>query len=290
MHLLTSPAMATEVVQRTERMTLSAHMLSRARRGVLDMLHTHELCLHALSEPDVHALRLAARHLQPLLQVLHVELPKDRMLAKAIDQVRAVLHHTSALREHQVYRLAVLGLQASAPLRNMLERAAVRKERSAAERLHKQLRKFDRERLVRLAARVWPRTSPAADRRALQRAVMQRRSHMHQRIAALSAEDPNALHKARVAVKRYRYMVETFAPYLPDMKSAQRTALKRHQAQLGRWHDERIMADRLLSEADQLPPAQRRACLELATDKATWCAQEQERLCASLRRVFHPAS
>lgn len=262
--------MDTKVLTPAKRTDMNAHTRMHLRRRVLDLLFCHEGCIHAPTGTEVHAVRLAARHLQPLLQLLKVLVPGDRMIARATEQVRGVLHHTSAARETHVYRKAVGMLPVPAALRNALGRAALRKELSAAEAMRKRLGRLDREGLVRLAARTWPRTTPAAYRRALKRAVAQGWERLQRRIAELRAGEAKALHKARVALKRFRYLVDAFAPYLPDMHPGRRTALKRYQARLGRWHDEQILADRLRVAARRVPPRHRQRCLQLAKAKAIW--------------------
>lgn len=251
----------------------------------MDLLDAHDQCSQTLTEPNVHAVRLAARHLQPVLLVWRTRSPEDRSVARAVKQVRQVLATTTNLRELQVFRLAVASLQAPPSLKRVLDRASAGQERALVARTAARLRKLDRKSLIRIAAQGWSHSPASADRRALQRALAGRRSRLMERIAELRATDPKTVHRVRIALKRYRYLVDLFAAYLPATVSAQLHRLERLQRRLGQWHDEWVLSDRLLSEATQVPPALHRKCLEQATTKATWCAAEQHRLCTALHRL-----
>lgn len=266
------------------RPAFQAHVLPALRRRILDLLAAHDQCMEGLTEPNVHAVRVAARHLQPILTVLHSLMPGERIVRRAERQVRLVLRSTTALREVQMLRKSLADLATPTALRRALDHDLTGQESTLAVRTHARLHEVDHEALIRLAARRWPGITEATARRALDRAVAKRRKRLLQAVTSLRANEPQTLHRARIALKRYRYLVTLFAPLLPSAAAGGSGRLEQLQARLGLWHDEWVLSDRLLAVANGMPTVAHRRCLELATAKATWCTAEQRRLCALLHR------
>src|SRR5215472_8670210 len=67
--------------------------------------------------------------------------------------------------------------------------------------------------------------------------------------------DPDAVHDARVAVRRLRSTLRTFRPLLPaaDLDSI-RAELRWLGASLGQVRDAQVMSDRLIAAVDAEPP------------------------------------
>ena len=160
-------------------------------------------------------------------------------------------------------------------------------ERSMMKHTAGRLARIDLAVLMDLGARSWEPRSTADARRALQHALRHRSGRLHAMAGKLHPDDPRSLHKARIALKRYRYLVEAFAAYLPPIVLSKRVPLKRIQQRLGRWLDERVLAEWLLHNGARLTGNWAQRCGEMADARIRWCTIEQERLISRLKTIVH---
>jgi CHAD domain-containing protein len=227
---------------RSANLSFATHALARSLRRVRT---EQALAADDLSPNPVHDLRVAVRRCRSLAEVFS-ELnphPKWRHLRNAC---KDLLQGLAELRDTQVMEDWVrrLGLEkgpAGAALTSSLE-VERRHARRAARR---SLANFSGKRWKR-----WSRTLPERAERisvseahfarlALRRLAKARERERHWRLS----RGRQAAHHLRVALKRFRYLVESF---LPEQKTAWNLDLKRLQASLGDIHDLDVLRRRIL--------------------------------------------
>jgi CHAD domain-containing protein len=194
------------------------------------------------SGPDddaVHDLRVALRRTRTVLEIGRPAFGRFHA-----DQVRRALRDlqraSGALRDEEV----LLKLLASLRVDHGEEQAWIESRKRRENRLRGALRRMvrageiDRGRTLLAAMLVFP-IKPSRDkrlakcaRRAVDEALRQVEEHRAARI-----DDAGALHQLRIAYKRLRYTVETFADALPADLVALGQAAARFQGRLGDLHD-----------------------------------------------------
>jgi CHAD domain-containing protein len=203
------------------------------------------LAVDGLAVGPVHDLRVALRRCRSLAEVFsdlnpH---PKWRYLRNAC---KDLLKGLAELRDTQVTEEWVLrlGLEkgpAGAPLTSSLEVERRHARRSA----RRALKNFSAKRWKRWSRRLPERAERISvseahfARLALRRLAQARERERHWR----QSRSRQAAHHLRIALKRFRYLVESF---LPEQRGAWSVDLKRLQGLLGVIHDLDVLRQRLL--------------------------------------------
>jgi CHAD domain-containing protein len=194
---------------------------------------------HETDDEAVHDLRVALRRMRTVL-----EIGRDVLGPFHADEVRRALRDvqraTGALRDEEVLLALLASLGVEAPdvaawlegrrrRERRLRRALVRLLQSGALGGGRQL----------LSALLAFRIKPSRDKRVqkyARRAVEGARREVDRRRGA-RPDDPEALHRLRIAYKRLRYTVETFADVLPEDVAVLAQGAARMQSRLGDLHD-----------------------------------------------------
>ena len=147
---------------------------------------------------------------------------------------------SGALRDEEVLLDLVSSLGVDLPEVEGWLGARRRREHRLRGALRRKLREGELERGRRLlGALVAFRVKPGRDRRLTKfarRAVEDARREVDRRRGA-AVDSPEGLHRLRIAYKRLRYTVETFATVLPDNLTALAQPAARFQGRLGQLHD-----------------------------------------------------
>jgi CHAD domain-containing protein len=194
---------------------------------------------HETDDEAVHDLRVAMRRMRTVL-----ELGRDVLGPFHADEVRRALRDvqraTGDLRDEEVLLALLASLGVEHPdvaawldgrrrRERRLRRALVRLVQSGALAGGRHL----------LSALLAFRIKPSRDKRVhkyARRAVERARREVDRRRGA-RLDDPDALHQLRIAYKRLRYTVETFADVLPEDLAAIAQGAARMQSRLGDLHD-----------------------------------------------------
>ena len=210
----------------------------------------------------VHDLRVALRRTRTVLEIgrsVFGRFHSDEVRRALRDVQRA----TGALRDEEVLLDLMESLHVEAPVvAEWLEirRRRERRLRRALVRLV-EAGELDRGRRL-LEALLAFRVDPSRDRRlakfARRSATAARRRVDRRRIARV--DDPLALHQLRIAYKRLRYVVETFAEALPGDLTALAQPAARMQNRLGSVHDVDVAVG-CIGRARSLPLETRRELL-----------------------------
>jgi CHAD domain-containing protein len=202
-----------------------------------------------MSVESVHEVRVAARRL--LAQCALVEtLGQDADLARARVRLKKFLSGLSECRDVQVQQELYAawcdrfpGLE---PVRRHLRKRERRLARSAARRV----RRFKARKVKVWLALVDQRCRfPDQDRkcqRRLSARVMSKARLTFQEVSrlvvAVEGDDAEGVHRARVAFKRFRYVVEALSPEWTGRPRRELRRLARFQRQMGRIQDLRVAA------------------------------------------------
>lgn len=254
-----------------------------ARARLRRVLEAAPLADQPCDDEALHDFRVSLRRLRAWLAAFRSEL-EDTVGRGSYRRLRRAADATGHARDLEVQvawlsaptlRLGPLAAGAAAYLADRLRADQTTAEREAidvvAERLPRAARKLDRQ-LKRFEVRVAPdlRKQEPSVQAVLGGRLGEALGELRTALIVVTAPDQvTEAHRARLAVKRLRYLVETLAPAHRGADRAART-LARLQDALGRLHDRHVLLA-LVQEAPALPregdprPPTRRAYLALAS-------------------------
>jgi CHAD domain-containing protein len=227
----------------------------------------------------VHDLRVVLRRTRTALEV-----GRPVLGAFHADEVRRSLRDvqraTGALRDEEVLLELVGSLVLDRPDVQAWMAARRRRERTLRSALRRMVREGELERGHRmLEALLAFRVDPSHDKRLTKfarRVVDDARREVERRRAA-RLEDPESMHRLRIAYKRLRYTAETFATCLPADLVGLAQPAARLQSRIGELHDVDV-AIACVRRARSLQEAGRSALLaaltRLRAQRAAACEEE----------------
>jgi len=213
---------------------------------------------HHLHSETVHDLRVALRRCRSLADGFR-QIDPDKSWKKMRRQGSALFDSLGELRDCHVmqYWVEKLGEEAD-PVMERLATHCKQQEKIFEQHAKQALEAFDSKRwdslavvLSRRSARLQPGSAPF-QALALERWTTARKLER----PALRSGRPAALHKLRIAIKKFRYLVENF---LPQYRDAWVESLKKAQDLLGEIHDLDVLIETARSiRAFELPESQER--------------------------------
>jgi CHAD domain-containing protein len=218
-------------------------------RLLADRLSALERYESAVPDPEaVHQMRVAARRLRAALRVLQL-----RGLDPAVKQLQDVL---GEVRDLQLQVDWLRGRDEA------LRREREARLRAAEEKLASQLRRWRSRSLPTLLAAAGDPSTPSA--RKLAKMLRKRFDRLEERLEeARTRLAPKALHRARIAVKQVRYILDVVRDAVPKKASGLDADLKTLQASLGELHDVDVRIS-LVKKNPKLLRDQREARAQLA--------------------------
>ncbi len=201
-----------------------------------------------ISEDSIHDLRVSARRLQALSGIIRGLDPHPRV-KKLRRLIRKQLNELDDLRDTQVMvheaeqRVAIV--PQLAPFSTYLQ---VRSD-DLAGAAQKDLRKSkpsDLKPRIKQIRKVVKKHSDDSDLvERLLEAVDGAYRKTRGRFDKLDANDPNTIHRVRIAFKEFRYMVEVVHPFLPDYPEDYPGKMHDYQDAMGQVHDTTVLLDAL---------------------------------------------
>jgi CHAD domain-containing protein len=217
-------------------------------------------CRRRCSEPSVHDLRVATRRLIAALDLLQIIAPSGHA-EKTRRQFKRVLKTMGPLRDMQVQLLLVKEMvptfSSLAPFHTIL----MLRERRILEQITQRLLKVNQTRLraslTRCLVDMRRLFRNSHVRSAVQIALEGALAASYARVASmrnqLGRRDPAAVHKMRVAFKKFRYLSEILQP---EAERDVRKAMNTYQTAMGDLHDVEVMTENVKTfAAQQLQPA-----------------------------------
>lgn len=236
-----------------------------ARTLLLDSLNARwdkyreiiKVCRREFSDEAVHDLRVAARRLLALVDLLRTLAPHPR-LQKIRAALKRQLDEFDDLRDTQVMLAEISenidSLPDLQPFQVSLKKRERRLLRDAAEvvdglKLGGLARRIEKVRagLTEQAA------SPVFDGNTL-RAVDDAYATVLQRYGWIDPQQPPTIHHTRVAFKKFRYMVEVVHPLLPGFPAANLKRMHDYQTSMGEIQDVEVFLNVLADFSDSAAP------------------------------------
>lgn len=227
-------------------------------------------CRKKFTEKSVHALRVEIRRMLSTLALLSALLPREVIEMLEIE-LRSTLKALSRLRDTHV-QIDALGqmLERDPQLQTFLEWLQ-RKEGRLSKRLERHLGQTRTGKATRLVTRLicslhepeQPDAAPREVKAVLVRATGGAFQSVVTRCRQVNAANIPAIHRTRVAFKKFRYMIEALAEVLPGIPESQLRAMQNYQTRMGKIQDAEVLlarADKFAkrAEANQLEPLRRR--------------------------------
>jgi CHAD domain-containing protein len=209
-------------------------------------------CQRKFSEGSIHVSRIEARRLAAQLDLLRVFAPR-RVLEKAH---RCIKHHLDTfdpLRDVQV-QLGILkkecgGISGTKAVCKILAKRERKCRRAAKRRIRQIKTRSSRNVVEMLVERLQERgKSPERmrrDRGIILHSVETAFAHVVECRRQMNAVEPATIHRARVAFKRFRYMMEAMRPLLPGITPRRLEAMKAFQGLLGDLQDTDVFLARV---------------------------------------------
>ena len=192
------------------------------------------------SEEDIHDLRVSIRRVLAWIAVRGVLLGPDRDLRAARSSLKALMSPLGKLRDAHVKRDLIRTILPKGDEPSYLYAVLVAGD---VQLLEERVRRFLGRKSARRIRVPLPRTrtgrgyGPKASVAAARHLSMLGRAVRNHRKGALDPANPDALHRMRLAFKKYRYAWEVLVPLLP--RAARNGAKRLHDFQtlLGTIHD-----------------------------------------------------
>lgn len=257
---------------RARRPRLGLH--SRMSRVLEELRRVHK----STDADAVHDLRVAIRRCRSVAAVME-EIDGDRTWKAMKKLPRRLFRTLGVLRDLHVLEERVRQLASpDDPLRARLLDVLEDRQATPQEQVHCAIRAFDQEAWERLArtatrrARLVPPNSLTAHCLALERYEDFRRLH----VRAVRTEAPAPWHALRVALKRFRYTVESL---LPERSAIWDESLGEMQGLLGEVHDLDVLRARIAQESNGIDAAAAGALRRaIATRRRACIAAYRERM------------
>jgi CHAD domain-containing protein len=214
-------------------------------------------CRRRCSEPAVHDLRVATRRVIAALDLLQTIAPSGS-IEKTRRQFRRVLKTMGPLRDTQVQLLRVKEMLLGFSSLELFHTVLMLRERRILKQIAQQLMKVNQRQLRtnftqclfhmrRLCRNVHVR---GAVETALEGALAAAYARVASMRNQLGRRNPAAVHKMRVAFKKFRYVSEILHP---DVERNVRKAMNAYQTTMGDLHDVEVLRENVKTFAAQQP-------------------------------------
>ena len=216
------------------------------------------LCQKEPDEKNVHDLRVSARRLRAILELIG-EIKNVENIKKINRKTKKVLKTFSGLRDIQVQQLFLRDVLSQFPnVKNLVQRLEI-KEKEEIEQSIKNLEKLDKRKLQKDLKGLNKKVDTFIKRKNVQGALETLLEKDFNRVIkskrALDLEHEETFHRLRIDCKKLRYRMEIIEPLLVENSEITKP-LKNIQDKLGEIQDMTV----LLSEIEQSP--------ELLTEEA----------------------
>lgn len=204
-------------------------------------------CQRKFSERSVHDLRVAARRLESLLDLLASFLAPGR-LEKTQSALKRHLDTFDELRDTQVQLPVVRKFREGFPSASRFYRCLKKREARLTRSTCRKARDLRSRRLSKLIngarkdVRQWlRRADPGQPDALLMSAVNHAFALTRQRKNAIHPGDTHSIHRTRVAFKRFRYVLEALAGRLPGARESLLARMHEYQTLMGDIQDAEVL-------------------------------------------------
>jgi len=213
-------------------------------------------CRVEASEPAVHKLRISLRRLLAFIELLQILSPHSK-LRKLRKNLKAQLDGFDELRDTQVMLADLLDLTSLPEIAPFLDYLHANERRLLAA-IPQQIHAFNTNPQELLLAKVQKRVLPTLQGMNLPRACLAAIDAVYavvlQRYRAIDAQQPQTLHKLRIALKKLRYLLITAGELLPPLPDGHLTGLQAYLTLLGDIQNSCVRQDYLNRYFGHQPP------------------------------------
>lgn len=219
-------------------------------------------CQRQFSAGAVHDSRIETRRLLATLELVAVFIP-ERKLKKLRRALKDHLDAFDRLRDTQVQLGCVEPLRRPFPAAKKFHRWLRRREAEYMREARQAVKEVKTRRVGKKIAalegelrRCRKKTAPVRAFAMAQDAIQIAFARVTRLSRRVSAKDPQTIHRARIAFKRFRYMVDALSPLLPAVTDKQRQAMHDYQSMMGEIQDLKVLLaalDEFIESEDNAP-------------------------------------
>lgn len=224
-------------------------------------------CQRHFSEKTIHESRVETRRLLSILDLLGSLISEQHR----DEAQRALKRHLDALddlRDTQVQLLTVGKMLRVFPAARPFHEFLLKREKRLTRKTRKRIKRVHYRRLGRLIAACGDDVQAHLDERPCPRAaevllrpVGRAFTRTRQQWARIRPEEARTIHRTRVAFKKFRYMVEALADFLPGVTKQRLPAMRYYQTMMGEIQDAEVLLrtlDKFLRKQQIKPEAAQR--------------------------------
>jgi CHAD domain-containing protein len=221
-------------------------------------------CQERFSEEAIHKSRVETRRLLSSVDLLG-SLISARHLEKAQHALKRHLDVLDDLRDTQVQLVTVSKMLRAFPAARTFHAFLLKREKRFARKTRKRVEQLRHRRLGRLIAACRGDVQAHLGDRPPQRvaevllaSVDRAFARTRQRWTQIRQEDATTIHRTRVAFKKFRYMVEALADFLPGVTDYHVAAMRHYQTMMGEIQDAEVLLrtlDKFLRKQETIPEA-----------------------------------
>lgn len=255
---------------------LPGHSLNDLARGLKKQSKRYRKqlrrCQNKFSEQAIHDSRVETRRLLSSVDLLG-SLVSARHLEKAQQALKRHLDALDDLRDTQVQLVTVGKLLRVFPAARPFHTFLLTREKRFTRKTRKRVKQLQHRHLGRLIEACRDDVKAHLQDRPPQRAgevllhsVDRAFTRTRQRWTHVRPEDARTIHRTRVAFKKFRYMVEALADFLPGVTDDHLAAMRHYQTMMGEIQDAEVLLrtlDKFLRKQEIKPEAARRFREEL---------------------------
>jgi len=229
-------------------------------------------CQERFSEEAIHQSRVETRRLLSSVDLLG-SLVSVRHLEKAQHALKRHLDALDDLRDTQVQLVTVGKMLRVFPAARPFHAFLLKREKRFTRKTRKRIKQLQHRHLGRLIAACRDDVKAHLEDRppqrvaeVLLRSVDRAFTRTRQRWTHVRPEDTRTIHRTRVAFKKFRYMVEALADFLPGVTDDHLAAMHHYQTMMGEIQDGEVLLrtlDKFLRKQEIKPEAARRFREEL---------------------------
>jgi CHAD domain-containing protein len=228
------------------------HLTESLEKGWKTYLAALKRCRLEFSNEAVHDVRVAARRMMAVIQLLNTVSPRPR-LQKIIRTFKEQLDQLDDLRDTQVILAEVSESIQHLPQLQGFQKQQRHLERQFLKTLRKQIRNFQTKELTRRIRKVHEtlvNESPEGFETFVLQAVDEAYLLTSQRLNLVDAARPATIHRVRIAFKNFRYMVEIVHPLLMEFPHERLKSMHDYQSRMGEVQDAEVFMQTLSDYAD----------------------------------------
>jgi CHAD domain-containing protein len=211
---------------------------------------------------SVHDLRTSARRLLAALEALG-PFRAGKAHRRLSRRIEAVLDRSGALRDLgiELEMLPTVGIGSAEPALGLLRERLREKHEQGARKLHRRLRRDGACRLRRDFRLVLKRSRRAkvsgpasAVRRTALQAARDRFARLRASRLAVSPADLETIHRTRIELKKFRYLMEALRPVAVGISKAELESLHQLQTTMGDLHDLEVLSSTIARHVARMEP------------------------------------